>query len=172
MQDGKTILVVGGAGYIGSHATALLSDQGYSTVVFDNLVYGHAEFAQWGEFVEGEISQLQPSIGLGSRAVVAIVDLESPGNLRPMATLSGRVLIETRKNAVMVPTISIVRRPAGELVYIIKDGKAEARQITTGQHLDGLVEALSGLSGGEIVATDGAAFLTDGVNVRDTGSSN
>ena len=72
----------------------------------------------------------------------------------------------------MVPTISIVRRPAGELVYIIKDGKAEARRITTGQHLDGLVEALSGLNGGEIVATDGAAFLTDGVNVRDTGSSN
>ncbi|MEG2204596.1 MAG: NAD-dependent epimerase/dehydratase family protein, partial [Oscillospiraceae bacterium] len=33
----KTILVAGGAGYIGSHMVALLVQQGYDVVVVDNL---------------------------------------------------------------------------------------------------------------------------------------
>lgn len=35
------ILVTGGAGYIGSNINKLLSKEGFKTVVFDNLVYGH-----------------------------------------------------------------------------------------------------------------------------------
>ena len=37
----KTILVVGGAGYIGSHMVALLAEKGYDVVVVDNLRTGH-----------------------------------------------------------------------------------------------------------------------------------
>jgi len=118
------------------------------------------------EFAPGEITELQPSIGLGSRAVMAIVDLQDPGKLRPKATLSGRVLVETRKNAIMVPDISIVRRPAGEVVYVISNNKAEARLVTVGHHEDNLVEITSGLDGSETVASDGAAFLTDGASVN------
>lgn len=39
----KTILVFGGAGYIGSHTVKHLMDAGYKPVVADNLVYGHKE---------------------------------------------------------------------------------------------------------------------------------
>jgi len=39
-----TILVTGGAGYIGSHAIIALQKKGYDVIVFDNLVYGHPEF--------------------------------------------------------------------------------------------------------------------------------
>ncbi len=39
----KTILVMGGAGYIGSHTVRHLADNGYNVVVADNLVYGHRE---------------------------------------------------------------------------------------------------------------------------------
>ncbi|MDR1912719.1 MAG: UDP-glucose 4-epimerase GalE [Helicobacteraceae bacterium] len=39
----KTILVTGGAGYIGSHTVKRLSALGYAPVVADNLVYGHKE---------------------------------------------------------------------------------------------------------------------------------
>ncbi|MCQ2789969.1 MAG: UDP-glucose 4-epimerase GalE [bacterium] len=39
----KTLLVAGGAGYIGSHTTKHLLQQGYDVVVLDNLVYGHQE---------------------------------------------------------------------------------------------------------------------------------
>ena len=37
----KTILVTGGAGYIGSHTVRMMAEQGYPLVVLDNLVYGH-----------------------------------------------------------------------------------------------------------------------------------
>lgn len=39
----KTILVAGGAGYIGSHTVKYLIDHNYKVVVLDNLVYGHKE---------------------------------------------------------------------------------------------------------------------------------
>lgn len=38
-----TILVTGGAGYIGSHAVRALQQAEYAVVVLDNLVYGHAD---------------------------------------------------------------------------------------------------------------------------------
>lgn len=39
----KTILVAGGAGYIGSHMVALLAEKGIDTIVVDNLCTGHAQ---------------------------------------------------------------------------------------------------------------------------------
>lgn len=39
----RTILVAGGAGYIGSHTAKYLQNNGYNVVVLDNLVYGHKE---------------------------------------------------------------------------------------------------------------------------------
>jgi len=37
------ILITGGAGYIGSHATKLFLEKGYEVVVFDNLFRGYRE---------------------------------------------------------------------------------------------------------------------------------
>jgi UDP-glucose 4-epimerase len=42
----KTILVTGGAGYIGSHAVLALKQAGYNPIVLDNLVYGHRELVE------------------------------------------------------------------------------------------------------------------------------
>nr|WP_027871585.1 UDP-glucose 4-epimerase GalE [[Eubacterium] cellulosolvens] len=50
------ILVCGGAGYIGSHVNKQLNIEGYDTIVFDNLIYGHREAVKWGEFVQGDLA--------------------------------------------------------------------------------------------------------------------
>jgi UDP-glucose 4-epimerase len=42
----QTILVTGGAGYIGSHTVLALQQAGYNVVVLDNLVYGHRDIAE------------------------------------------------------------------------------------------------------------------------------
>jgi UDP-glucose 4-epimerase len=39
----STILVTGGAGYIGAHAVLALKQAGYNVIIFDNLEYGHRE---------------------------------------------------------------------------------------------------------------------------------
>lgn len=49
------ILVVGGAGYIGSHTCLDLASKGFTPVVYDNLSNGHAEFVRWGPFEQGDI---------------------------------------------------------------------------------------------------------------------
>jgi UDP-glucose 4-epimerase len=51
------ILVVGGAGYIGSHICKNLHKQGLAHVVFDNLSQGHRDFVKWGDFFEGDLSK-------------------------------------------------------------------------------------------------------------------
>jgi UDP-glucose 4-epimerase len=42
----STILVTGGAGYIGSHAVLALKNQGYEVIILDNLVYGHQDLVE------------------------------------------------------------------------------------------------------------------------------
>lgn len=49
------ILIVGGAGYIGSHMGKYLHGKGLNPVVLDNLSYGHREAVQWGPLYEGEL---------------------------------------------------------------------------------------------------------------------
>ncbi|NEP32262.1 MULTISPECIES: UDP-glucose 4-epimerase GalE [Moorena] len=45
-QSKATVLVTGGAGYIGSHAVLALLAAGYNVVVLDNLVYGHRDIVE------------------------------------------------------------------------------------------------------------------------------
>ncbi len=52
---GETVLVVGGAGYIGSHTCLDLANKGFKPVVFDNFSNGHREFVKWGPAEEGDI---------------------------------------------------------------------------------------------------------------------
>ena len=55
----ETILVTGGAGYIGSHAVLALKNAGYGVVILDNLVYGHRDIVDQAlqvELVVGDTS--------------------------------------------------------------------------------------------------------------------
>jgi len=51
-----SILIVGGAGYIGSQTAKLVAAAGLEPVVFDNLVYGHEWAVKWGPFVRGDLA--------------------------------------------------------------------------------------------------------------------
>lgn len=51
----QTILVTGGAGYIGSHMVRLLDLQGYKVVVYDNLKRGNADAVTAGTLIEGDL---------------------------------------------------------------------------------------------------------------------
>ena len=50
----KTILVVGGAGYIGSHMVKILIRAGYQVVILDNLATGYRDAISGGDFVFGD----------------------------------------------------------------------------------------------------------------------
>src|SRR5690348_2793414 len=52
---GETILVTGGAGYIGAHACKALAEAGYAPVAFDDLSLGYRKAVRWGPLVVGDV---------------------------------------------------------------------------------------------------------------------
>src|SRR6516162_2095777 len=48
----RTVLVTGGAGYVGAHTCKALARAGFLPVVLDNLSTGHRDFVRWGPLVQ------------------------------------------------------------------------------------------------------------------------
>ncbi len=59
MADPRTVLITGGAGYIGSHTAKALRSAGYKTVLYDNLSAGHREAALGARLIEGDIRDVE-----------------------------------------------------------------------------------------------------------------
>jgi RND family efflux transporter MFP subunit len=116
--------------------------------------------------LEARIDEIKPTVGANNRALDAIVKFQGDANLfRGGGTVSARIVTEHRDSALMVPEQSIVLRPAGKVVYVVQEGLARQRIVETGLRQDGLQEVVKGLNAGDVVAVDGAGFLTDGAGV-------
>jgi len=125
-----------------------------------------------GEVITGTISEVRPMVGTNNRAVEALVDLPAAVDWPPGGSVTARVVLASREG-VVVPAGSVVRRPAGDVVYAVKDDKAVERKVTVGIRSSDLAEILSGVEAGETVVLSGAGFLTDGalVTVREPGKT-
>jgi UDP-glucose 4-epimerase len=55
-MDAKKVLVVGGAGFIGSHVNKMLQKRGYETIILDNLSSGDPKTVLAGQFIEGDMA--------------------------------------------------------------------------------------------------------------------
>lgn len=51
----QTLLVTGGAGYIGSHFCKLAQQQGYKLLIYDNLSSGRRDFVKWGNLIVADL---------------------------------------------------------------------------------------------------------------------
>lgn len=116
--------------------------------------------------VRATITEIRPQITPTNRAVQVIVTLSNPGGWVPGASVVGRVRVGRLEHAVMVPEMAVVVRPSGSVVYLVEGGIARQRQVKTGLRRDGWVEVLQGLDAGDLVAVDGAGWLTDGIPVE------
>lgn len=112
------------------------------------------------------IRELKPMIGETNRAVDVIADVTDEAGWQPGASVKGEIILGEHANAVLIPEQSLVLRPAGEVVYTIQNNVAIQRVVKTGLRQDGKIEILEGLNANEIVAKDGAAFLTDQAKVN------
>ncbi|MBI4809667.1 MAG: efflux RND transporter periplasmic adaptor subunit [Nitrosomonadales bacterium] len=113
----------------------------------------------------GTIGEIRPMAGLNNRSFDAYAIFDNPGAWRPGATVNATVVLEEHTDAVTVPELSVVLRPAGEVVYVVENGKAQQRVVRVGINQDGRVEILDGLQANETAVVDGAGFLTDGAKV-------
>jgi membrane fusion protein, multidrug efflux system len=119
-----------------------------------------------GRPIESTIEDIKPTVNAGNRALDAIVRFDTEdGAFRGGGSVNARVVIETKHDALMVPEQSVVLRPAGKVVYLVSNGRVSQRAVETGLKQDGLQEVLKGLAAGDVIATDGAGFLSDGAAV-------
>jgi membrane fusion protein, multidrug efflux system len=107
-----------------------------------------------------KIAELKPKLMSDSRSIDVIADIENQLNWQPGASVKGTIVFSTRQG-LAVPEQSVVLRPAGQVVYVINGNKVEQRTIEMGINQNGIVEIISGLEQTEIVALDGAGYLTD-----------
>lgn len=116
--------------------------------------------------VEVVIHELKPMIVEGSRSVDVIADVFNAPGWQPGASVTGSVILGEQAAAMMIPEQSLILRPAGEVVYVVRDNKAYQTIVKTGLRKNGLVEITEGLHENDTIVVDGAGFLTDKALVK------
>ncbi len=111
-----TVLVTGGAGFIGSHLCALLLARGYRVRVLDNLVYGHREWVpREAEFIAGDVTD--PAVC--RRAAAGVAGVFHLAAMSRAAPSLDAIEACTQSNIVGTQNVLIAARAAGvrKLVY-------------------------------------------------------
>lgn len=116
--------------------------------------------------LETEIRELKLMISESNRALDIITDINNETDWQPGASVTGTVILGMKSDALMVPEQSVVLRPAGEVVYVIKNDIAHQALVKTGEHQKGMVEIISGIQENDTVVVDGAGFLTDQAKIK------
>lgn len=118
------------------------------------------------KIIESVIRELKLMITESNRSVDIIADITDEADWQPGASVTGTVVLGQKDAALMVPEQSVVLRPAGEVVYLIKDDTAYQTVVKTGERQNGMVEIIAGLQDSDTIVVDGAGFLTDQAKIK------
>jgi RND family efflux transporter MFP subunit len=111
------------------------------------------------------VSEIVPAVDAASRAYTVKIDLPSLPNLRSGMFGRTRFPMAPRK-AMTVPAKALVERGQLQSVFVVENGAAHMRLVTTGRRGSDAVEVLSGLSEGEKIVHPIPAGLTDGARLE------
>ena len=111
------------------------------------------------------VSEIVPAVDAASRAYTVKIDLPALPNVR--SGIFGRAWFPLgARKVTTVPLLAMVERGQLQSVFVIEDGVARNRLITTGKQQANAVEVLSGLSEGEKVVSPIPPALADGSRVE------
>jgi UDP-glucose-4-epimerase GalE len=111
------ILIVGGAGYVGSHCAKALAAAGHTIITFDSLVFGHREFVRWGKLVVGDIRD-RPALDLvfETHRVDAVMHFAALAYVGESVAKPGRYY-DVNVNGSRVLLASMVRAGVSKIVF-------------------------------------------------------
>jgi membrane fusion protein, multidrug efflux system len=121
----------------------------------------------------GTISFINPVVEQASRSARVTASVPNPdGTLRGGYFVRGGIVVSQRPSVLQVPREALVdwnvsARTAA--VFVVADGKADKRPVTTGANIQGRVEIVGGLAEGDAVVTRGAFALRPGDRVTIAG---
>jgi RND family efflux transporter MFP subunit len=120
-----------------------------------------------GKTFAGETSFISPVAEPATRTIKLKARLPNQENqLQPGLFGAVRLILDTHVNAPVIPEAAIIPREAETFVYVVNDDVAHLKKVVLGEHFDGMVEALDGVSPGEVVITAGQQKVADGYPVR------
>jgi membrane fusion protein, multidrug efflux system len=131
------------------------------------LVVTAYDRANLRELATGKVAAVDNQIDTTTGTVKVRAQFDNTDNaLFPNQFVNARLLVQTLKNVVTVPTSAIQRGAPGAYVYVINaDNTVSVRQVTTGAVDGNITQVRSGLSAGERVVIDGTDRLRDGLKV-------
>lgn len=114
----------------------------------------------------GKIALLDNSVDTTTGTITARAAFENADELLwPGSLANVRIDLRQMPNMVVVPREAIMNGQQGTYVYMVENQTARFRAVSTGQTVDGLTIVTSGLSGSEVVVTDGQSQLANGSRV-------
>lgn len=113
----------------------------------------------------GKVAMVENTVDVATGMVTVRAIMDNPNETLWPGTLVNTKLNVRTEDAVVVPSVAIQRSQTGTFVFVIKDGKAAVQPVTVSRTAQGLSVIEKGLSGGEVVVTDGQMQLSNGTAV-------
>lgn len=96
--------------------------------------------------IEGKISQISPVIDAETRTFQSVLQINNNKRLlRPGMFIKAAILSEMRDSTIVIPKETIISRQDGKVVFVVENGIATEKKITTGLETMDMIEVLSGL---------------------------
>ncbi|RZJ43136.1 MAG: UDP-glucose 4-epimerase GalE [Brevundimonas sp.] len=169
----KTVLVTGGAGYIGSHTAKALAASGIKPVVYDDFSNGHRGAVRWGPLIKGDVRDQARLAETMARfeidAVIHFAGLIEVGrsvvapdrfwdiNLNGTAAVAGAMRDTGITRLVFSSTAAVYGQPSGDGLGRLSEPAAKAPLNPYGD---------SKLAAERLVAAYGRAYGLEGVALR------
>jgi len=108
-------------------------------------------------------NQIDPSTGT-SRLKAIFQNTDNA--LFPQQFVNCRLLLDVKRGVTLIPAAAVQRGPQGPYVYVVQNGSAAMRPVTTGTSEGADVEVTSGVAPGEMIVSDGQDKLQEGTKVE------
>lgn len=118
---------------------------------------------------EGSVFAIEPKIDEDTRSIkIRALVQNAKANLYPGAFAKIDLGLKGIDSALMVPTQSIIPEARNKKIIVVKDGKAEFRQVTTGVRNESKIQIIDGITEGDTVVTTGIMYVKPGVGLKIT----
>jgi HlyD family secretion protein len=126
-----------------------------------------AQITSAGKTYPAEISAVSPEVVNGEvNARLRFADGRQPPGLRQNQRLQARIVLDTRRNVLMVERGPFLEQDGGSFAWVVRDGSAARRPIQVGASSLGAVEIVSGLEAGDRIVVSGTDLFGNADRVR------
>ncbi len=126
-----------------------------------------AQVTSTGTAYPAEISAVSPEVVNGEvNARLRFADGKQPPGLRQNQRLSARIVLDTRRNVLMVDRGPFLEQDGGRFAYVMDGGDAVRRPIRTGANSLSAVEIVSGVQPGDRIVVSGTDLFENADRVR------